>query len=105
MVDETARDRKSDEQMKQDGAPLGALDAILGIPVNVQVILGSTTMPVAALMKLGRNAVITLDQRVGETVSVVVNGKIIARGEMVVIDEDNSKFGVTLTEIIVGAGA
>ena len=62
--------------------------------------LGTTTMPVARLMKLGRGAVITLDQKVGAPVSVLVNGRIVARGEVVVVDEDNSKFGVTLTEIV-----
>ena len=85
-----------------DGAP--SLDAILSIPVNVQVVLGTTTMPVARLMKLGRGAVITLDQKVGAPVSVLVNGRVIARGEVVVVDEDNSRFGVTLTEIV-GAAA
>ncbi len=76
------------------------LDAILSIPVTVQVVLGTTTMPVARLMKLGRGAVITLDQRVGAPVSVLVNGRTVARGEVVVVDEDNSRFGVTLTEIV-----
>ena len=80
------------------GAP--NLDAILSIPVTVQVVLGTTTMPVAKLMKLGRGAVITLDQKVGAPVSVLVNGRVVARGEVVVVDEDNSRFGVTLTEIV-----
>ena len=75
-------------------------DAILSIPVTVQVVLGTTTMPVAKLMKLNRGAVITLDQRVGAPVSVLVNGRTVARGEVVVVDEDNSRFGVTLTEIV-----
>ncbi len=76
------------------------LDAILAIPVTVQVVLGTTSMPVAKLMKLNRGAVITLDQRVGAPVSVLVNGRTVARGEVVVVDEDNSRFGVTLTEIV-----
>jgi flagellar motor switch protein FliN/FliY len=75
-------------------------DAILRIPVTVQVMLGSAKMPVAHLMKLGRGAVVALDQRVGEPVNVVVNGRIVARGEVVVVDEDNSRFGVSLTEIV-----
>src|SRR5260370_41961209 len=75
-------------------------DVILRIPVSVQVVLGSATMPVANLMKLGRGAVIPLDHRVGEPVDVVVNGRIVARGEMVVVEEDESRFGVSLTEII-----
>jgi flagellar motor switch protein FliN len=76
------------------------LDAILSIPVTVQVVLGTTSMPVARLMKLGRGAVITLDQKVGAPVNVLVNGRVVARGEVVVVDEDNSRFGVSLTEII-----
>jgi flagellar motor switch protein FliN len=75
-------------------------EAILRIPVTVQVVLGSARMPVAHLMKLGRGAVVALDQRVGEPVNVVVNGRIVARGEVVVVDEDNSRFGVSLTEIV-----
>ena len=81
------------------------LDAILRIPVEVQVVLGSTTMPVANLIKLGRGAVIPLDQRVGEPVDVVVNGRIVARGEVVVVEDDNSRFGVSLTEIVGPAAA
>jgi flagellar motor switch protein FliN len=75
-------------------------DAILRIPVTVQVVLGSAKMPVSHLMKLGRGAVVALDQRVGEPVNVVVNGRVVARGEVVVVDEDNSRFGVSLTEIV-----
>jgi len=84
---------------------VGKHDAILRIPVTVQVVLGSATMPVAHLMKLGRGAVIALDQRVGEPVNIVVNGRIVARGEVVVVDEDNSRFGVSLTEIVGSANA
>ncbi len=75
-------------------------DAILRIPVTVQVVLGSAKMPVAHLMKLGRGAIVALDQRVGEPVNIVVNGRVVARGEVVVVDEDNSRFGVSLTEIV-----
>lgn len=76
------------------------IDVILGIPVSVQVVLGGTTMPVADLIKLNRGAVIPLDQRVGQPVDVVVNGRIVARGEMVVIDDDGSRLGVSLTEVV-----
>jgi flagellar motor switch protein FliN len=76
------------------------LDTIMRIPVEVQVVLGSATMPVANLIKLGRGAVIPLDHRVGEPVDVVVNGRIVARGEVVVVEDDNSRFGVSLTEIV-----
>lgn len=81
-----------------------SMDAVMTIPVVVQVVLGSTTMPVADLMKLSRGAIVALDHRVGEPVDVVVNGRVVARGELVVLDDDNSRFGVTLTEIV-GSGA
>lgn len=76
------------------------LDSILRIPVLVQVVLGSATMPVANLMKLGRGAVVPLDHRVGEPVDVMVNGRVVARGEIVIVEEDNSRFGVSLTEVV-----
>ncbi|BAU89265.1 flagellar motor switch protein FliN [Methylorubrum populi] len=76
------------------------LDSILRIPVLMQVVLGSATMPVADLMKLGRGAVVPLDHRVGEPVDVMVNGRVIARGEIVIVEEDNSRFGVSLTEVV-----
>ena len=72
--------------------------------MTIQVVLGSATMPVANLMKLGRGAVVPLDHRVGEPVDVVVNGRVVARGEVVVVEEDNSRFGVSLTEIVGAVG-
>ena len=91
----------------RDGAaePGANFETILRIPVNVQVVLGAAVMPVANLMKLGRGAVIPLDHRVGEPVDVVVNGRIVARGEVVVVEDDNSRFGVSLTEIVGPAGS
>ena len=76
------------------------LDTILRIPVVVQVVLGSASMSVANLLKIGRGAVIPLDRRIGEPVDISVNGRIVARGEVVVVEDDNSRFGVSLTEII-----
>lgn len=80
------------------------IDLIMGIPVDVQVVLGSTSMPVANLMKLGRGAVVTLDKQIGDPVDIVVNGRVIARGEVIVLEDDSSRFGVSLTEVI-GSGA
>ena len=81
------------------------LESVLRIPVRLQVVLGSATMPVANLMKLGRGAVVPLDHRIGEPVEVVVNGRVIARGEVVVVEDDNTRFGVSLTEIVSPGGA
>jgi len=81
------------------------LESIMRIPVLMQVVLGSASMPVSALLKLGRGAIVPLDHRVGEPVDIVVNGRIIARGEVVVVEDDNSRFGVSLTEIVGPAGS
>ena len=78
------------------------LNAILHIPVSVKVVLGSATMPVADLFKLGRGAIVPLDRRVGEPVDIVVNGHVIARGEVVVLNEGGSRFGISLTEVVSG---
>jgi flagellar motor switch protein FliN/FliY len=82
------------------GGSGGNLEMIMRIPVTVKVVLGSATMPVARLTTLGRGAVIALDRRVGDPVDVVVNGRIIARGEVVVVDETTSRFGISLTEVV-----
>jgi flagellar motor switch protein FliN/FliY len=79
------------------------LGAILSIPVTVQVVLGSTSLPVAGLMKLARGAIVSLDQRVGDPVDVVVNGTVVARGEIVVVDDSSQRFGVSLVEVVAGA--
>jgi flagellar motor switch protein FliN len=68
--------------------------------LTVKIVLGSATMPVANLVKLGRGSVISLDRRIGEPVDVVVNGRIVARGEVVVVDEGTSRFGIKLTEVV-----
>lgn len=76
------------------------IDSILGIPVVLQVVVGSATLPVSNLLKLGRGAVVPLDHRVGDPVDVVVNGRAIARGEVVVVEDDGARFGVSVTEIL-----
>jgi flagellar motor switch protein FliN len=84
--------------------PTGNLEMVMRIPVTIKVVLGSATMPVANLVKLGRGAIIPLDRKVGEPVDVVVNGRVVARGEVVVVDEATSRFGISLTEIVGPAG-
>ena len=73
------------------------LDAVSDIPVNVSVVLGKTQMQVNQLLKLGRGAVIELDRKVGEPIDIFVNNRLVARGEVVVVED---KIGVTMTEII-----
>jgi flagellar motor switch protein FliN/FliY len=90
-----------------DEAPSGAATAapgsnpsiILGIPVEVQIVLGSTEMPVSELMSLQKGATVSLNRRIGEPVDVMVNGRHIAKGEITVLEDDPSRFGIKLTEI------
>jgi flagellar motor switch protein FliN/FliY len=83
--------------------PLGNgrnLDVVMRIPVSVRIVLGSTKMPISSLVKLGRGSVIPLDRKVGEAVDIMVNDRVVARGEVVLIDDKESRFGVSLTEIV-----
>lgn len=73
------------------------LDAVSDIPVQVSVVLGKAAMQVNQLLKLGRGAVIELDRKVGEPIDVFVNNRLVARGEVVVVED---RIGVTMTEII-----
>jgi flagellar motor switch protein FliN/FliY len=73
---------------------------IMNIPVEVQIVLGSAELPVSKLMELGKGSTVALNRRIGEAVDVVVNGRRIARGEIIVMENDTSRFGVRLTEII-----
>ncbi len=76
------------------------IDLVMRIPVTVQAVLGRARMPIASLMKLGPGSVVPLDHRVGEPVDVVVNGRLVARGEVVLLEEDSERFGISLTEIV-----
>ncbi|MFA6139272.1 MAG: flagellar motor switch protein FliN [Hyphomicrobium sp.] len=77
-----------------------SIDTIMRIPVTVKIVLGSASMPVAALLKLGRGALIPLDRKLGEPVDVIVNGRVVARGEVVVMDDDPARLGISLTEVV-----
>lgn len=73
------------------------LEAVYDIPVQVTAVLGTCTMPVHKLLKLGRGAVVELDRRIGEAVDIYVNNRLIARGEVVIVGEH---IGITMTEIV-----
>jgi flagellar motor switch protein FliN/FliY len=83
----------------EGGRPHGAsdLEAVYDIPVQVSAVLGKATMQVNQLLKLGRGAVVELDRKVGEAIDIYVNNRLVARGEVVVVED---KLGVTMTEII-----
>jgi len=93
-----------EEEKRPDAKAYGANSSvIMNIPVDVQIILGSTEMPVSDLMALQKGSTVALNRRIGEPVDVVVNGRKIARGEITVLESDPSRFGIRLTEIIAGA--
>jgi flagellar motor switch protein FliN/FliY len=74
------------------------LEAVYDIPVQVSAVLGRATMQVSQLLKLGRGAVVELDRKLGEAVDIYVNNRLVARGEVVMVDND--RLGVTMTEIV-----
>ena len=76
------------------------LDAVYDIPVTVSAVLGNATMQVSQLLKLGRGAVVELDRKLGEAIDIYVNNRLVARGEVVMVDE--TRLGVTMTEIVKG---
>ncbi|MDH3336154.1 MAG: flagellar motor switch protein FliN [Rhodospirillaceae bacterium] len=73
------------------------LEAVYDIPVQVSAVLGKATMQVSQLLKLGRGAVVELDRKVGEAIDIYVNNRLVARGEVVVVED---RLGITMTEII-----
>ncbi len=75
------------------------LEPVFDVPVNVSAVLGKSTMQVSELLKLGRGAVVELDRKVGEAIDIYVNNRLVARGEVVVVEQ---RLGVTMTEIIKG---
>ncbi|AYG65192.1 MULTISPECIES: flagellar motor switch protein FliN [unclassified Rhizobium] len=75
------------------------LDLIMDIPIDVQIVLGSSRMQVSGLMNLTEGAIIALDKKIGEPVEITVNGRKIGRGEITVLEHDDTRFGIKLTEI------
>ena len=86
----------ADDDLEQ-GRTAADLEAVFDIPVQVSAVLGKSRMQVSNLLKLGRGAVIELDRKVGEAIDIYVNNRLVARGEVVVVEE---RLGVTMTEII-----
>ncbi|BAT20566.1 MULTISPECIES: flagellar motor switch protein FliN [Asaia] len=73
-------------------------EAVYDIPVKITAVIGTATMPVSQLLRLGRGAVVELNKKLGEAVDIYANNRLIARGELVVVDDNN--IGVTMTEIL-----
>ena len=75
------------------------LEAVLNIPVNIAAVLGRTSLDVSELLKLDTGDVVELDRKVGEAIDIFVNNRLVARGEVVLVED---RLGVTMTEIIKG---
>lgn len=84
-------EKESDQTTTRD------IDFLLDIPVKVTVELGTTKMQIREILQLGQGSVVELEKLAGEPMEVLINGRLIARGEVVVVNE---KFGVRLTDII-----
>ena len=82
----------------ESGHARSDLDAVYDIPVTVSAVLGKATMQVSQLLKLGRGAVVELDRKLGEAIDIYVNNRLVARGEVVLVDDN--RLGVTMTEIV-----
>lgn len=95
MVDESGSLAPSDSEHGTHGA--ADLEAVFDVPVKVSAVLGRSRMEVGDLLKMGPGAVIDLDRKVGEAIDIYVNDRLVARGEVVLVEE---KLGVTMTEII-----
>ena len=73
------------------------LEAVFDVPVQVSAVLGRARMDVGELLRLGPGAVLELDRKVGEAIDIYVNNRLVARGEVVLVED---KLGVTMTEIV-----
>jgi flagellar motor switch protein FliN/FliY len=85
------------EEPPEPGRAARDLEAVYDVPVQLSAVLGRSNMLVSQLLKLGRGAVVELDRKVGEAIDIYVNNRLVARGEVVVVEE---RLGVTMTEII-----
>ncbi|MEM7169515.1 MAG: flagellar motor switch protein FliN [Pseudomonadota bacterium] len=107
LTDLEAEQQSADEVAPESDESLGDiarmptnakdLEAVYDIPIQVSAVLGKSNMQVAQLLKLGRGAVVELDRKVGEAIDIYVNNRLVARGEVVVVED---RLGVTMTEII-----
>jgi flagellar motor switch protein FliN/FliY len=86
-----AGEPEEDPKVAADLAP------VFDVPVNISAVLGKTSLNVASLLKLQSGSVLELDRKVGEAIDIYVNNRLVARGEVVIVDE---RLGVTMTEII-----
>ena len=88
---------RANEEIPEKPKSSAELEAVYDVPVQVSAVLGKSSMQVHQLLKLGRGAVVELDRKIGEAIDIYVNNRLVARGEVVVIED---RLGITMTEII-----
>ena len=76
--------------------------AIMDVDIDIVAVLGTAELKISQILQLGRGAVVELDRKVGEAIDIYVNSRLVARGEVVVVDD---RLGVTMTEIIKNSDA
>ncbi len=91
MIDDSGDDNQQTTRAASE------LEAVFDVPVQVSAVLGRSKMDVSELLRLGPGAVLELDRKVGEAIDIYVNNRLVARGEVVLVED---KLGVTMTEII-----
>ncbi|ATQ41847.1 flagellar motor switch protein FliN [Caulobacter mirabilis] len=87
----------SELQVEADEKSAADLAPVFDVPVNISAVLGRASLSVAQLLHLGQGSVLELDRKVGEAIDIYVNNRLVARGEVVIVDD---RLGVTMTEII-----
>ncbi len=85
------------EAMAEEDKTATDLAPVFDVPVNISAVLGRASLSVAQLLQLGQGSVLELDRKVGEAIDIYVNNRLVARGEVVIVDE---RLGVTMTEIV-----
>ncbi len=96
-IEETGVGKEEEQEYEYGEAMISDVTAIYDIPVQISAVLGRSSMQVSQLLKLGRGAVVELDRKVGEAIDIYVNNRLVARGEVVVVED---KLGITMTEIV-----
>lgn len=98
MTEEAAANRSDDGDEASGAARTAAdLEAVYDVPVQISAVLGHADIEVSDLLKLDSGAVIELDRKVGEAIDIYVNERLVARGEVVIVE---NRLGITMTEII-----
>ncbi|MCH7864889.1 MAG: flagellar motor switch protein FliN [Proteobacteria bacterium] len=86
-----------EEKTQETEKPTTEMEALMDVQVEITAVLGTSIMPISQILKLGRGAVVELNRSVGEDIEVHANNRLVAMGEVIVVDD---RLGVTMTEII-----